>query len=370
VLTREVALLPNEARTQRRDPRLRVLLNGQTLTGAYEADINSNNHWSADCFRVAIALGPDDWADAKFWSSEANMIIDVQLSLDGGESFSSAIQGTVDTVEIEPIAGDVRIRGRDFTSALIEAPTQETFANRTASEIATMLAYRHSLVPSVIPTTTPVGRFYQSDHESITLNSLSRVTTEWDLLVFLAQQENCDVYVGGNSLYFQPMVDPSAISCVLQPSDLIEIRLERSLMLAQEIQVAVKSWNTQQRAAFVEQVSGTVTGTTSGSSPLTGPARQYVLICPNLTPDRASAVAMQRLNELIRHERTIDLSMPGELVLAPRNVVLLSGTGTDFDQAYYVESLDRKFSIRTGFVQQVRANNTSPRTISTLTSVS
>lgn len=366
----EVALLPNEARAQCRDPRLRVLLNGQALTGAYEADINSNNHWSADCFRVAIALGPDGWADAKFWSSRVNMIVDVQLSLDGGESFSSVIQGTVDTVEIEPIAGDVRIRGRDFTSALIEAPTQETFANRTASEIATMLAYRHGLVPSVIPTTTPVGRFYQNDHESITLNSLSRVTTEWDLLVFLAQQENCDVYVRGNSLYFQPMVDPSAISCVLQPSDLIEIRLERSLMLAQEIQVAVKSWNTQQQAAFVEQVSGTVTATTSGSSPLTASARQYVLICPNLTPDKASAVATQRLNELVRHERTIDFSMPGELVLTPRNVILLRGTGTDFDQAYYVESLDRKFGIRTGFVQQVRANNTSPRTISTLTSVS
>ena len=95
------------------------------------------------------------------------------------------MQGAVDSVSIDPTLGLVRLDGRDLTGSLIEARTQETFANRTSSEIAALLAGRHNLTPRVSSTTTPVGRYYQSEHDSITLSQFSRATTEWDLLVYL-----------------------------------------------------------------------------------------------------------------------------------------------------------------------------------------
>jgi hypothetical protein len=91
---------------------------------------------------------------------------------------------------------------------------------------------------------------------------------------------------------------------------------------------------------------------------------------PNLTPDKALAVAQQRLSELSRHERVIEFSMPGELALTPRSTIQLDGTGTDFDQAYYIDSIERTFRPQTGFIERVRASNSSPRTNSVLNSTS
>ena len=201
--------LPGERRA------CKVIANGQIVCGAMEAEVISNNYYAADRFRASVALGIDPWAGASFWASEPDILLDVQFSLDGGASFVSLVQGVVDSVSIDPTLGLVRLDGRDLTSALIEARTQETFANRTSSEIASLLAQRHNLTPQVIATTTPVGRYYQSEHDRITLNQFSRTTTEWDLLVFLARQEGFDVFVQGQTLYFQPAAQAGGFCCII-----------------------------------------------------------------------------------------------------------------------------------------------------------
>jgi hypothetical protein len=333
-----------------------VLANGQVVNGAMESEVISNNHYAADRFSASVALGIDPWADISFWASESNILLEVQFSLDGGASFTSLVQGTVDTVMIDPVSGLVTVEGRDLTTSLIETRTQETFANRTASEIASLLAGRHNLAAQVVATTTPIGRYYQSEHDRITLDQYSHTTTEWDLLVFLARQENFDVFVQGQSLYFQPTTQPTDIAMSLCPGDLIDLKLERSLTLACDIEVVVKSWNSRQNSAFVQQASANATGGSSGSP------QTYVFVRPNLTPDDALRFARQKLAELARHERTIEATMPGELVLTPRSMIMLEGTGSDFDQAYFVDVIERRLHESGGLIQHIRAKNTSPRT--------
>lgn len=366
-----MALLLNEHQPPYRAPRLRLLVNDQELTGAYEAEVNSNNHYGADRFGAVLALGPDSWADAGFWSSESNIPIDVQFSLDGGASFTSVIQGLVDMVSINPVNGAVHISGRDFTAALIEAHVQEAFANRTSSEIATIFAQRHGLVPRVTATSAPVGRFYQGDHESLMLDRFSEATTEWDLLTYLARQENYDSFISGSNLCFQPAAPETTIDQVLYLADMTELKLARALTLARDIQVTVRSWNSLQQTAFAECVGSTISrASPDGFGNSTNATQQYVVIRPNLTPDKALAVAQQHLSELSRHERIIEFSMPAELVLTPRSRILLDGTNTDFDQAYYIDSIERVFRPQTGFVQRVRASGSSPRIVSVLQSSS
>jgi hypothetical protein len=106
--------------------------------------------------------------------------------------------------------GRLQIEGRDLSSRLIENKTQEAFVNQTSSQVATTLAQRRGLTPQVTATTTLVGRYYQQDHVRDSLNQFSRTTTEWDLLIYLAQREGFDVFVKGTTLYFQPTTDPSA----------------------------------------------------------------------------------------------------------------------------------------------------------------
>lgn len=363
----EAVLLPNEPQPAWRTPRLKVIANGQIILGAMEAEVISNNYYAADRFRASIALGIDPWAGASFWASESDILLDVQFSLDGGASFVSLVQGAVDSVNIDPTLGLVRLDGRDLTSALIEARTQETFANRTSSEIASLLAQRHNLTPQITPTTTPVGRYYQSEHDRITLSQFSCTTTEWDLLVFLARQEGFDVYVQGQALHFQPAAQATDLAVSLRPGDVIDLKLERSLTLAHDIEVVIKSWNSRQNSAFAQQAraSGQGSAQGSGETPL-----RYVFVQPNLTPDEALKFAQQRLAELIRHERTVQISMPGDLSLSPRSMIALEGTETEFDQLYYVDVIERRLRQNGGFTQFVMAKNSSPRTETTMSSAS
>ena len=125
-----------------RAPRLQVLVNGSTAPHPIMAEIVSNNHYAADRFRVTLALngGP-----AAPWANATDLAVEIQLSLDAGATWTSLLQGKVDTVDLAPLAGTVRLFGRDRTADLIEALTRETFANQTASDIALQLAARHNL---------------------------------------------------------------------------------------------------------------------------------------------------------------------------------------------------------------------------------
>jgi phage protein D len=333
-----------------------------------EADVLSNNHYAADRFNAVVALGVDLWATAAYWASQTDILLDVQFSLDGGTTYTSLIQGLVDSVAIDVLTQSLRLEGRDLTAKMIDNRTQETFANRTSSEIATILAQRHKLTPMVTDTRTPVGRYYQSEHDRVALNQFSRSMTEWDLLIFLAGQEGFDVFVNGTSLYFQPAAGSSAVPFTITPADVQDLRLERSLTLARDIVVTVKSWNSRQQNAFTQTIrasgkrSAGGSGTGAGAA---GPPQHYVFVRPNLTMNDALKLAQQKAAELAQHERVWEATMPGNLTLDPRSAIQLVGTASDFDQTYFIDVIDRHISMEHGFVQRVRAKNTSPRTQST-----
>lgn len=349
---------PNELTPAWRAPRLRVIANGEVVMGAVAAQVVSNNYYAADRFSASIAIGLDHWQSASFWTREPDITLEVQCSLDGGASFTSLVEGAVDHMTFDSGFGLVHLDGRDMTAALIETRTQETFANRTSSEIAMLLAERHNLTCQVTQTSTPVGRYYQGEHDRITLSQFSHATTEWDLLVFLARQEGFDVFVQGRTLHFQPATQATDIALWMRPEDVTDLRLERSLTLSRDIEVVVKSWNSRQNSPFIQRARANrrEVGGRSSRQP-----QRYVYVRPNLTPDEALSFAQRQLAELTRHERNIRISMPGDVVLSPRSLIALEGTGTDFDQAYYIDVIERRLRQDGGFTQHVRAKNSSPR---------
>jgi phage protein D len=321
-----------------------------------DADVVNTNHLGSDRFHVRAALNAD-LVGLTALVDQPEIMLEVQISLDGGASFTSLIQGEVDQVELDPIGGVVEFSGRDLSAGLIEARTQEIFANKTSSEIAGILAARHGLLVDAQATTTPVGRYWELEHDRIVLNQFGRATTEWDLLVTLAQHEQFDVWVSGTTLHFRPPVTVMAPLAVLRPqamaggaANVSALRMERCLTLASALQVTVKSWNSLKGTAFTQ--------TASSGSP-GGRARNYVYVVPNLTPDDALAFAQARLGELAQHERVISVEMPGELTLMPRGMVRVEGTFTAFDQSYWIDRVERHVSMTHGFTQSLRAKNGS-----------
>ena len=342
-----------------RQPRLRILANGANLPGALSASVTSNNHYAADRFQARARISN---IDAATWSDTNTVLIDIQLSLSGTNSgWTSLLQGEADHIRINPHTLTLDIEGRDLTARLIEARTQETFANQTASQIAATLAARHDLAADVTTTNTPVGAYWQLEHDRISLDSFSRATTEWDLLVTLAGHEGFDVWVTGQTLHFRPPSTTLSTNASLRatptqtgPTNIQSLSLERALTFARDIEVVVKSWNSRQANAFIQ--TARATRSTQGQKVQ---SQRYVFVVPNLTPDAALKLAQSKLTELSRHERVITADMPGELNLTPRQPIRLEGTNTAFDQLYWVDEIPRRIDMASGFTQRLRARNSN-----------
>jgi len=327
-----------------RTPTLNVLADGAVIPGVLDLDILDNAHFAAGRFRLRAAMPAAQAATLL----DADTVLDLQVSF--GSLPTSLIQGQADSIHIDPIRNTIEIDGRDLTARLLDARSQETFANQTSSEIATTLAGRHSLTPVVTATTTLAGRYYGAEHDRITLGQFSRATTEWDLLTFLAAREGFEVFVSGQSLYFQPR-NQTATPVLLTPGDCVTLSLERALTLARDIEVTVKSWNTRNQAAFTQTARSAANGSRGGTP------QRIVVVRPNLQPNDALQLAQRILADLTAHERIVHVDLPGELTLTSRSLITLSGTGTDFDQTYYIAELDRHFSVAHGYTQRLRLKN-------------
>ena len=324
-----------------------VLADGAPLPNLLDADILANAHFAAARFRLRLAIDPAT-ATALL---QPGAILDIQLSIGGGSI--SLLQGEADILRCDVLNRTVEIEGRDLTARLLDARTQETFSNQTASEIAHTLADRHALAANITPTATLAGRYYSAEHDRLSLGQFARTTTEWDLLTFLAAREGFETYVFGQTLTFAPL-GTAVPTLTLTPSLCLSLSLEHTLTLARDIEVTVKSWNSRQQAAFSQTAKST------GQNRRGGSPQRIVVVRPNLTPNDALQLATRILADLSAHERLVHAELPGELSLSPRTRVLLNGTGTDFDQLYYVSELDRHFSADHGYTERLRLKNTPP----------
>jgi hypothetical protein len=335
ILRLEAVLGSNSVRA----PSIAVFADGLPVAGLLDVEISSNNYLSANRYRLRASLSASGY---EIWSAE-QIRLEIRLGLDG--AWKSMILGPVDRVEVDPACGEVVVEGRDLTALFIEARTQENFDNRTSSEIAVALALRQGLVPVVVPTTNLVGRSFQNDHSRTTLDQHARSTTEWDLLIHLAELEGFDVWVDGLILNFAPL-NALGASLFLTPQDCISMRLERSLPLASGLTVSVKSWDCRGTRAILQ------TATTSSSGKT---AANYVVVRPNLTSTAAQTLAQRILSQMAQQGRTISIDMPGDLTTQPRAALAITNTGTDFDGVYVVTAVERRVSFRHGFTQTIEA---------------
>jgi phage protein D len=320
-----------------------VIANGQLLSGVYELEINSNAYLGADRFSFHSTM---DGSNTLIWPS-LPIEITISVGLDG--TWYSLISGHADTIEIDPVSRSVCVSGRDATAIFISTQTSESFENLTSSDVAGMLAQRHGLTASVTPTTTLIGRFYQDGHTRSALSQHGRATTEWDLLCWLAQIEGYEVWVAGNVLNFQP---PVALqnSFNISPDLCISMQLARDLEIGLGIIVEVQSWNSATRMVITQQAS-------YGAEPAAG--QKMIALRPNLSTAEALSLAQRTVAVAASHERTLTYEIPADFATMPRANLTLQGTDTDFDGEYVIFEVERRYSTRHGFTQQVLARQST-----------
>lgn len=355
-----------------------VLIDGSSVP-AFDVswEVDNNTNYQADTFRCDLLLtdSPETGLQAQldYWASLAAG----EVELLGGfpanpdaplkSELTSFLTGQIDEIHVDPLQNKVELYGRDYTSYFLDSKTAEKFQNKRASDIAALLAQRHGLLTQITPTDDIVGTYYQIDH--VSLNS---DRTEWDLLTYLAKQEGYDCYVQGKTLVFQPKElagEPFKIDVVM-PSDsnplitstAMELRFTRNLTLAGDVTVVVRSWNHKQAKGF--SVTSPPRKARNALNPPKGnrPPQVYTFIRPNLTKEQAQAYANQMAETISRHEVNLDLTLPGDTILSARNPIIVNGTRTAFDQAYYPDSVIRSLGWDEGFEMKVHGKNHNAET--------
>lgn len=316
-------------------PQVRISVSGMPIPGLTEMEVTSLGYFEADRFFVSFAIGSGPFSGIGFFAGLGLQVLTIEAAT-GGLGFVTLLVGQIDNVQIRLADNLAVLTGRDLSCLLVDSQVSESFVNQTASQIATLIAQRHELIANVTQTSTPVGQYYELAHARVVLGRYARATTEWGLLVELAQAEGFDLSVSGTTLNFGPTAPGIALD--VTPANFMDLSLDMAASLPTAL--TVKSWNIRNKA---------VSSADAGS----GAAR--VMIRPNLTQTLASEMALAQLATLSRHAVVLEGRMPGDVALMPGMAIGLSGTGSVFDRDFRIAIVTRMLSARSGFTQMIRA---------------
>lgn len=240
----------------------------------------------------------------------------------------------------------VQLVGRDFAARLIDTEFSVAFAERTASDIATMLAEKHGLTPEVTATTMVIEKDLYKDRK------------EWAILQELADREGFVCYVKKNkTLYFGPRKDTDELVIAelyymqKEKSNILEIEFDDSLVGVIN-HVVVRHWMGKHKRLIEGEAKN------QDLIDKYGEKKRVVYDPKAKTKETADEIAAKKLKEWSRVVVTADqvrvACMPQ---LVCEKMVSITGCGR-FDGKYYIERVRHQYNKSGWFTE---ANLTSQR---------
>lgn len=351
-----------------KQPRALIMVNSILIdSGIESATVTNNRYASADTFEVRFnAKDLPGARNLNWFTEELEILVNIYAGFPSNvDNFNERdldllIYGRTDRVSFDVETGVLTLSGRDLTSLLIDTKTSEHFANQKSSDIALMLAKKHSLTPVITATKKLTGAYYTQDHVEVTQEQ-----SEWDLISYLAKKEEFKVFVKGNELHFEP-IDSKKEGVYLIDLSLEEtiranaasLQFERELTVARGITVEVRSWNAKQKKGFSAVYPVGVKRIKAGQS--VPQAQAYKFTVGGLTPETAQQLAQQKFKEITAHEMSLTASMVADNILNCEMMLEVANSKTSFDQRYFIDEVSR--SIGNGYTMNIKAKNRSPET--------
>lgn len=354
-------------------PRGMALVNGERVAGLKSFEVDNNSFFQADTFRLSLALSAQPATRGfDFWAAQTTVQVELLAGFPANPDnftrteLTSWLTGWADDIEVDPIADEIVITGRDKTSLLVDTKKAIAFTNKRSSDIATQIATIAGLSVDVDPTQAFTGTA-----ASTIMQMVNDRGTYWDVLTKLAQIEQYNVYVAGNTLFFkkaQAVKDQYVLryqppgAAAWAQVNAVSMRFSRNLSVARGTKVTVLSWNqkTGKQVSAVAQRARVKNSTTSKAGSNGLPTAEYTFIFPNLTPQQAQDRANALVADISQHEVNVSADMPGDDLLTTNVAVKVIGTNSAFDQIYYPASIRRSYSWDEGYRMNVRARNYSP----------
>lgn len=348
-------------------------ISGEVMPPALDLEVTNNTFGHADNFRLVFAVSAmpadrrEDW-----WAAQNQITVEIYAGLPADpENFTAAdldllIVGNVDEQAFDPTARTIELHGRDLTALLIDTSASENFLNRLSSDVATTLALRHDLTPQVTKTAKTVGGYYKDVVASLSHGNKS----EWDILCELANLEGFVVYVKGRTLYFGPQqtAEPYPLTWHQPTEDqnfpqFFGTRLSFSKRLHLSGGIIVKAANFNMKTGKTQVAfypPGSASKVEVPQASKSSPQLYTVRAKPSAMPDQLMQIAKAKYDQVLQHEMNLSTAMPADNVLSAGMQVTVSGTGTAFDQRYFVCEVTRRLDMHEGYTMRIEAKNIAP----------
>ncbi|MHB1651673.1 MAG: phage late control D family protein [Desulfitobacteriaceae bacterium] len=266
---------------------------------------------------------------------------------------TQVIDGYMDTArwDFNKTDGEiVTLNGRNAVGLMMDTKTSDKFPNLTASAIAETFAANHGLKAVVTPTSTLAGTYYNSNSAI-----LSNDVSEWDILLFLAEQENFIVRAKAGQLMFGPYsvvtgyVDQDPIPYTWG-KDVESLEFERSPHAAKDVVVKVITWDRSSKARIIE----TAKSTTQYAQKIHGQngvraAYTETYVIPGLTRQQAQRKAQAICYELSRLQVLGQLTTAGNIAMEIDRKVAIGGVGQGLTDSYYLTKVTHTYDINGGY---------------------
>jgi hypothetical protein len=357
---------------------LRITTGGDMFPTPLKAVVKHNRWFQANTFEAVIGLYGSPY-DLEWWGS-MDRVTDFPMEIEfgvgdpangfDGMTWQQMMAGVVDKIVVDTTKGTVTCHGRDNVSLLIDKYTLNAFPDWTVKQICDKLISDVGLVPDVEGGDTGAfaSELYRRDAKSITSGGqFNHLMSYWDIICLLALRANCFVYLDLDTLHVRPddfdpgiwevTMDPPDDKppvVILNPSNTTKIVFERDLNIARNTSVIVRSWDAQGKGAYIG------TDKQSKDKGLKSHTIQHIQagIQSNEDADNRAEVIY---NEAIRHEKKIHWSEPGDLLLTVlQRVSVVPSGATEWNQLYYLESIDRTMDWKTGFTMKCIGTNADP----------
>lgn len=336
-------------------PRVRAQINGSVVDSVMTTKVTAGASGKSSQFDLMASTSGGINRNPWLSSLSGKVAVKIMMNCWSTSDEVTMFEGLADNIAVDSINNQVHIQGRDYSSVLINSTYHESFCNQTSSEIAECIALRHGFIPIITTTSNLVGSYQCEDHNQVLLNAHSDLTNEWGLLRHLAIREGFELFVDGTALVFAPLESLRKNYRTIDPANTKELKFYRICPLSDETRLVVKSWNSWLGAVSLSAENQSPFQITSNSVGLDNNAGiEMAIVRPNLSQQGTQQMAQRYLEMLSDRALQVEITMPGDLTLRPRDILSIVGTGSNFDTDYIVRSIRRQFSSTTGFIQYIK----------------
>ncbi len=330
------------------EPRAIVIVNGNRVP-FFSYSVVENGYGAADTFSLELPFrilsnltGVTDLAntptDASSFFTEADILVEIYEGYPPDPNnysindLTQVIYGYMDNLDIYIQDAEkgyyVQLQGRNQVAPFIDNESTNKYPNMTSSAIASYLAQLNGLSTNITPTYTTVGTYYANDNVKLTHN-----TSQWDLLLYLAQKEGFMVAVSGNTLFFGPqskLLNSNSILYTIN-KNVYSLQLSRSPHASRDITVTVISWQPGKKTHIVS----TAKRTTGYISKIKGTMQRQAYQETYYYPGMDKNQTQQKANEILQQLSSTEIT--GKLVtygIVNQNIyqpLQISGIGAGID---------------------------------------